>query len=413
MRVLSLSHPTQHINGTILLPSSKSISNRVLILKQIVDSGIELLNLSDADDTVLMQLALSKKHGTVNLKNAGTCMRFLTAFFAATQDSEIILLCDERMEKRPIKELVNVLRQLGAEIEYINKEGFPPLKIKGKQLNGGQIQISASASSQFVSALMMIAPRCKTDLTIELTGAIASQPYIDMTASLMNQFGISTTFRNNIIRISTSNIKRQTSNIFVESDWSAASYWYAMVALSAEAEILLPDLSLESLQGDSRICSYMEFFGVQTISQTSGVLLKKQPSPPTKPAEMNLVNEPDLAPTLAVIAAATHTPIVLTGLQNLAIKESNRLLALETELNKFGFRAKAINNSLQIHGTYTPVAGTPVVHTYGDHRMAMAFTPLALLFDQIIIQDPGVTEKSYPHFWKDIQSVGFSISHTG
>lgn len=416
MRVLALSHISKIISGSIALPSSKSISNRALILNKVTGSSVNLQNLSEADDTVLMQQALAKGEGEIYLKNAGTCMRFLTAYFAATENSNVTLLCDERMEKRPIKELVDVLKQLGADIQYLKQEGFPPLHINGTQLNGGIVQMSAKASSQFVSALMMIAPLCKTDLIIELTGDITSEPYIEMTLAMMDNLGINIIRENSKFEIS--NLKSQVSNlksqISIESDWSAASYWYEMVALSKDAELFLPGLTKQSLQGDSKIADYMAFFGVQTGDQNGGVLLKKQALPQTIPAEINLVHEPDLAPAIAVTAAATNTQVTLTGLQNLVIKESNRLNALETELNKCGFHTKATRDTLIIHPSPNPKSQIPnlksQILTYGDHRMAMAFAPLALIFDQIAIENPDVVEKSYPHYWEDLSNSGFDLN---
>jgi 3-phosphoshikimate 1-carboxyvinyltransferase len=430
MRVISLSHPTNMITGSINLPTSKSISNRALILKHVLGTEIELLNLSEADDTKLMQEALQQKSGTIHLKNAGTCMRFLTAYFAAQEGNEVTLLCDERMQKRPIDELVNALLQMGAEIEYVNTEGFPPLRIKGKKLNGGTINISASASSQFVSALMMIAPLCQSDLSIELTGQITSQPYIEMTMRMMEALGITVlkhdstfdirTLKNN----PTSQISTHKSQI--EPDWSAASYWYELAALSEDAELFLPNLSLNSLQGDCVIAEYMELFGVETIERENGIVVRKgRQSAVGSPQfpdgvlnNINLVNCPDLAPTLAVCAAATKTPMQLVGLQNLSIKESNRLKALQTELTKLGFDVVATDETLILNGAeqnIQPQASqlsnhTSQISTYTDHRMAMAFAPLALLFDSIAIENPEVVEKSYPQFWADLKQVGFILT---
>jgi 3-phosphoshikimate 1-carboxyvinyltransferase len=439
---VTLSHPTKKFKGTVKLPASKSISNRALILKQVLGSSINLHKHSEADDTVLMQQALAQGNGTIHLKNAGTCMRFLTAYFAATANAEVVLQCDERMKKRPIDELVMSLQQLGADIQYLEQPGFPPLVIKGKKLSGGIVQISATASSQFVSALLMIAPLCKNDLTIELKGAITSKPYMDMTVKLMQQFGISITFENQKfeIRNPTNNIPVTSNNPYpishtsilnsqfaIEPDWSAAGYWYELVALSENAEITLPHLSPDSLQGDRVIAEYMELFGVQTTEVENGLVIKKSPQFIKKEAHtLDLVNCPDLAPTLAVTAAATNTALSLTGLQNLAIKESNRLAALKTELSKAGFMVNATADALEIlpqeHERFLRLStqlthhnGSPFpspITTYNDHRMAMAFAPLSLIFNGISIENPGVVHKSYPHFWDDMQQVGFVLSHT-
>ncbi len=467
MSFIKLSHPTKIIKGTIELPASKSISNRALVLKHVLHSDLNIQNLSTADDTHIMQEALQQGNGTMNVKNAGTCMRFLTAYFAAKPNCDVTLLCDERMEKRPVSELVDSLKQLGADITYLKEAGFPPINIKGKELNGGSIQLSASASSQFVSAMMMIAPLCKTDLTIELTGEVTSQPYIEMTAEMMRIFGIEIVIVDYkiIVRKSrqlahhnhlhshtrlryepqTTNHKPQTTNfqsptaqtldhkphIIIESDWSAASYWYELVALSKDAEITLPHLSLNSLQGDRVIAEYMKQFGVETIVVDDGIVIKKSPQsidhnpqltsdsqefiePKTsniKPQTLNLTHFPDLTPTLASTAAAQNADIILTGLQNLVIKESNRLAAIEKELSKLGFDITATENTLAINPKQTVNSNqqTTNIQTYSDHRMAMAFAPLALVFDDLIIEHPEVVEKSYPHFWEDLRQIGFVI----
>lgn len=464
MTSVTVSHPDAILHGTIRLPSSKSMSNRALILQHVSDVPFILENISTADDTVIMQQALQQHNGTIHLKNAGTCMRFLTACFAATENTSVTLLCDERMELRPIRELVDALRQLGADVTYINKEGFPPLSIKGKKLNGGTISVSASSSSQYVSALMMIAPLCENGLTIQLTGNITSLPYIEMTARMMKKFGWKVLInrehdfsieipgqiqkfeiRNSKSEIS--NLKSQISNFLVEADWSAASYWYEMAALSNACNILLEGLQLNSLQGDAVIHEYMELFGVVTVEEENGVRLTKEirnspdsyrddirkkyetenqksEIPHLKSHILNLTSFPDLAPALAVTAAALNIPVGLTGLQNLVIKESNRLEALQTELTKSGFSVTNTDDELEvrespkseIRSTKSEKIHTSQIlnlkshiSTYSDHRMAMAFAPLALVFGEVTIEHPEVVEKSYPHFWEDLKLVGFQL----
>lgn len=459
MTTVTVSHPTSVLRGTIHLPSSKSISNRALILQQVGNIPISLHNLSTADDTLLMQQALNQHQGTIQLKNAGTCMRFLTAYFAATPNSEVTLLCDKRMEQRPIHELVTVLKELGADINYLNNEGFPPLQISGKKLQGGTISISASASSQHVSALMMIAPMCENGLTLQLTGAVTSFPYIKMTAQLMEQFGWNVSIReegNVTIIISgeigkseiqnskfeTRNIKSEIlhpkSEITIEPDWSAASYWYEMAALSKECDILLEGLSLNSLQGDAVIAEYMELFGVYTEEEPNGIRLTKKVRNSKSEIRKNLEIQhlksqilyltpfPDLTPTLAVTAAALNMPITLSGLQNLRIKESDRLEALRAELTILGFDVTITDDELEVRKSPQLAAHGPQhddlqhltsnisspksqISTYSDHRMAMAFAPLALLFHSVTIEHPEVVEKSYPHFWEDLRAVGFEL----
>ncbi|MEI6594284.1 MAG: 3-phosphoshikimate 1-carboxyvinyltransferase [Bacteroidota bacterium] len=424
MRTVRVTHPTKKVAATIQLPSSKSISNRVLILQAISGNNIALENISTADDTLIMQSALFQKTGIIDVKNAGTCMRFLTAYFASI-NCEVELQCDERMKLRPIKILVNALRDLGADISYLQEEGFPPLKIKGKQLDGGNIKMNASVSSQFISALMLVAPIFKNGLEIELTEEISSRSYIEMTANLINRFGFDCSFIKNKITIQHQPINQSTKQpitFSIEQDWSSAAFWYEIVALSEDAEILLKDLSLKSLQGDCIISEYMKVFGVETIETDEGIVLKKFNHGDTEQQRhksthqpinqsTNLSNTLDLAPTLTVTAAAKNIETELSGLKNLKIKESNRLQSLETELKKCNFNIVAKDDSLIIHSTSNTKLQTSnsKLQTYNDHRLAMSFAPLALLFDDVMIENPDVVEKSYPHFWEDLKLAGFEL----
>jgi 3-phosphoshikimate 1-carboxyvinyltransferase len=432
-----ISHPTRIFKGAIRLPASKSISNRALILKALSKSSLELHNLSTADDTVIMQQALQQHGGEIYVKNAGTCMRFLTAYFASQEGIEVTLTCDPRMEQRPIHMLVDALRELGAAIEYLKNEGFPPLRIKGKKLRGGEIKIDAGISSQFISALMMIAPACENDLTLELTGTISSKPYIDMTAQMMQQFGYNVQLNYPSIHITQllNQPITQLLNYTIEPDWSAASYWYEMVALSEEAEVLLEGLSLESLQGDCVVDSIMKSFGVISEDVELGILVGKEREKREREEEkeekekeelsfgkflnhkgtkstkgFDLGDSLDLAPALVVVAAGLNVEVSFTGLQNLVIKESDRLLALRSELNKCGFLIDHTNSSLSISSLQSEIPDPKSeILTYGDHRMAMAFAALALRFENITITDPEVVEKSYPHFWDDLHKMGFNL----
>jgi len=414
MRTVRVTHPTKKVAATIQLPSSKSISNRVLILQAISGNNIALENISTADDTLIMQSALFQKTGIIDVKNAGTCMRFLTAYFASI-NCEVELQCDERMKLRPIKILVDALRDLGADISYLQEEGFPPLKIKGKQLDGGNIKMNASVSSQFISALMLVAPIFKNGLEIELTEEISSRSYIEMTANLMTSLGFDCTFINNKITINNQTYKQsnnQNLTYQIEQDWSSAAFWYEIVALSEDAEILLKDLSLKSLQGDCIISEYMKVFGVETIETDEGILLKKIKSSNHQIIKsFNLLNTLDLAPTIAVTAAAKNIETELSGLKNLKIKESDRLKSLETELKKCNFNIVAKDDSLYIKQNsinYQP-STISLFQTYNDHRLAMSLAPLALLFDDVMIENPDVVEKSYPHFWEDLKLAGFEL----
>ena len=414
MRTVHVTHPTKKVAATIQLPSSKSISNRVLILHAISGNNIALENISTADDTLIMQSAVFQKTGIIDVKNAGTCMRFLTAYFASI-NCEVELQCDERMKLRPIKILVDALRDLGADISYLQEVGFPPLKIKGKQLDGGNIKMNASVSSQFISALMLVAPIFKNGLEIELTEEISSKSYIEMTANLMNQFGFDCSFIKNKITIQHQPINQSTKQpitFSIEQDWSSAAFWYEIVALSEDAEILLKDLSLKSLQGDCIISEYMKFFGIETIETDEGVLLRKIKSSNHQIIKsFNLLNTLDLAPTIAVTAAAKNIETELSGLKNLKIKESDRLQSLETELKKCNFNIVAKDDSLYIKQNainYQP-STISLFQTYNDHRLAMSLAPLALLFDDVMIENPDVVEKSYPHFWEDLKLAGFEL----
>jgi len=417
MKTVHITHPTKKVNVTIQLPSSKSISNRVLII-QALYKNIELKNLSTADDTIIMQNALPQKKGKINVKNAGTCMRFLTAYFAST-NCEIELHGDERMKQRPIKILVDALKELGADITYINEEGFPPLKIKGKQLDGGKIKLNASVSSQFITALMLVAPTFHHGLEIELTDEISSKSYIEMTSKLMIHFGFECSFINNKILIPNTQINKSTNRQYlyqIEADWSSASYWYEIAALCSDAEILLKNLSLKSLQGDCMISEYMKYFGVKTIENDDGVLLKKVKKTETQSnsslnQSINLLSTPDLAPTLVVTSAVKNIPIEIFGLKNLKIKESDRLSALEIELKKCGFNIEANNDSLIIKQNLInhQLSAIKKIQTYNDHRIAMSLAPLALIFDEVIIENPDTIEKSYPNFWNDLKSARFVL----
>ncbi len=413
MSSLRVTHPSKKVHASINLPSSKSISNRALILQSLFENYVELHNLSTADDTAIMQNALVNKSNIINVKNAGTCMRFLTAYFACKK-GEVELHGEERMYQRPIKILVEALQQLGADISYLGEEGFPPLKINGKQLDGGKITVDASMSSQYITSLMLVAPTFKNGLTIHLAGENNSYSYINMTAELMKLFGFEIMFNNQTIHIPQhfATSRPYPFKYAIETDWSAASYWYEIAALSDECEILLNGLSLKSLQGDAIIAEYIKAFDVETIVTEKGIVLQKNNHQIIELSnQLHLSNTPDLAPTLAVIAAAKNIDMKLLGLQNLNIKESDRLTALETELKKCGFTISiAENNSSLLTHQHSPIiAHSSLIKTYNDHRMAMAFAPLCLLFDDIEIENPEVVKKSYPRFWDDLKLAGFEF----
>lgn len=390
------------------------------MIKALSGLDIKISNLSDAKDTqTLLQLLSGKKLSTFDVGHAGTAMRFLTAYLAI-KEGEFVLTGSERMQQRPIKILVDALRILGAEIEYLNNEGFPPLKIKGKKLLGGEITVDGSVSSQYISALMLVAPYMENGLKINFEGQLTSKPYLEMTLEIMKYFGAELTWaasrirRNDAIEVKAG--RYVAKDFYVEADWSAASYWYSMVALSNKADITLQGLQKESLQGDVVVAKIYENFGVKTEFIENGIRLTKNSSPIThhSPLFLDFTNCPDLAQTVAVTCAALNVAAKLTGLSTLRIKETDRIVALQNELNKLGYNAEVENDDLIIKGyasnlRHSCESRNLSVKTYNDHRMAMAFVPLALLYP-IVIENPDVVIKSYPYFWEDLKSVGFSVS---
>lgn len=390
------------------LPASKSISNRLLIINALSGNTIEISNLSEANDTVVLQRVLSdintsQPPSEINCEDAGTVMRFLTAFFSI-QQGKWLLKGTERMHQRPIAILVDKLKELGADIEYKEKEGYPPLLITGKKLNGGKLSVDATISSQYISALMLVAPYLQHGLQIELKGNVASQPYIEMTAALMLKSGVEVGFKKNTISVPQAGYR--SGKIEVENDWSAASYWYALAAISNYG-IKLHGLQHNSTQGDSIVVKLMEEFGVKTTYNSSGVLLTKA-TERTKYFEYNFSQCPDLAPTFVCLCAAMGIPAKFSGMESLAIKESDRTAALATELNKLGvvFIQKQKYWEL-VPGKNTLNLLEPVaLDTYGDHRLAMAFSVFKLQhFSKVTINNTEVVKKSYPTFWQEFEKL--------
>jgi 3-phosphoshikimate 1-carboxyvinyltransferase len=386
------------------LPASKSISNRALIINALSGSNSVLQNLSDANDTQLMLKLVNSGEQIIDVEDAGTTMRFLTAFFTITGKDKIVT-GTHRMKERPIGILVDALRTLGGEVSYLEVEGFPPIRTTGFQgQKKDSLDIRGDVSSQYISALMMIAPVLPKGLQIRLTGKIGSRPYIEMTASLMRQFGASVNFTGDTIKVDPKPYKASTWT--VESDWSAVSYWFAFAALADKAEIYLPRLHAESLQGDSVIAGIMENLGVKSVSENG--LLKLTKTSIKKEIHQDFTHCPDLAQTVAVVCAAKGIRGVFTGLESLRIKETDRIAALQNELAKIG--GSLIEEGPQ--WTVIPSEKLPAsasFETYKDHRMAMAFAPLATLME-VEIDNPDVVRKSYPKFWKDMESFGFVIT---
>ena len=394
--------PSENIKINIC--GSKSESNRLLIL-QAQFPNISIENLSDSDDTAVLQKGLKISKGTVDVHHAGTAMRFLTAYFAATEGTEVLLTGSQRMQQRPIGILVEALKSLGADIEYAQNEGFPPLRIIGKKLLKNEVRIKADVSSQYISALMLIAPALPKGLKISLQGKTTSVPYIEMTLQLLRNIGISGDFEKNVISISAAETIHDNLMI-VESDWSSASYFYSLVALSDDLQITLGSFFEESLQGDAALAQIYETLGVQTyfnISEKTISLSKKNSQLPDS-LLLDLANTPDLAQTIAVSCFGLGIGCRLTGLHTLKIKETDRLSALKIELEKLGASVQIDESSLNLEKSFhlNPEVS---IETYQDHRMAMAFAPLALK-TELTINNAEVVSKSYPNFWSDLKIAG-------
>ncbi|WP_373055484.1 3-phosphoshikimate 1-carboxyvinyltransferase [Zunongwangia sp. H14] len=400
-----ISHNKSRISGELQITGSKSESNRLLILKALY-SSLSVNNLSNSDDTQVMQKALSTKEEIVDIHHAGTAMRFLAAYFASCEEREVVLTGSKRMKERPVKLLVDALRSLGAEIFYEENEGFPPLRIKGKKLEKNKVRVQANISSQYVSALMLIAPSLPDGLEITLDGQITSAPYISMTLEILQNAGVKGEFKNNRIKIQPEkDLPSKTINI--ESDWSSASYFYSIAAICEEAEIKLSNYRKTSLQGDSCLARIYKNFGVTTEYLQDSIILHKKPCKKPKSISENLQNSPDIAQTIAVTCLALGIGCQLGGLHTLKIKETDRLVALKTEMEKFGARVDITQDSLRLFPV-KELAKDVSVETYNDHRMAMAFAPLALKTG-FRINDAAVVSKSYPSFWGDLEKLKFSV----
>ena len=398
---------SKQINATITLPSSKSISNRVLLIHALAKGKCPLRNLSECDDTQVLIHALQSDSLTLDIQAAGTAMRFLTAYLAITPGTKV-LTGTERMQQRPIRVLVDALRSLGAQINYLGEEGFPPLKITGNKLHRSEIELPGNISSQYISALLMIAPMLPQGLHIKLTSEIISRPYIDLTLQLMTQFGAKASWTGaSELRVEPK--PYQEVDFEVESDWSAASYWYEMIALTSDGQVTLPHLFEQSIQGDRRVAQLFESLGVKTTYQKDAVTLSRMERT-TKQLEIDFVNQPDLAQTFVVTCCLLHLPFHFTGLQSLKIKETDRLLALTQELLKLGYVLHQEDDSILWWNGERCTPADQAIDTYQDHRMAMAFAPACLVLGDIEINHPEVVSKSYPSFWKDLEAAGFTMN---
>ncbi len=396
----------KQIQKSIKVTGSKSETNRSLLL-QALFPNIKIENLSNSDDGEVMQKGLATTSGEVDIHHAGTAMRFLTAYFASQEGKNVVLTGSSRMKERPIKVLVDALRVLGADIEYVGNEGCPPLKINGKILAGGKVSLPADISSQYISALLLIAPSLEKGLELNLIGKITSVPYIKMTLALLEQIGISTFFEGNTIKVAPKKAVDATT-LVVESDWSSASYFYSIVALSeVGSSVQLSAYKENSLQGDSVLAELYKDFGVETTFQENQITIEKKNQVELSLVNYDLSNAPDIAQTISVTCLGLGMGCHLTGLHTLPIKETDRLAALRTELTKLGAKVEIDDKSLTMEAAGNIRSGM-AIDTYNDHRMAMAFAPLGLR-TELIINDAGVVSKSYPDFWKDLKTLGFKI----
>lgn len=415
-------------SATVALPSSKSISNRLLVMDALEGGHGHIGNLARCDDTEAMVMALTlgqvmevpdDSTRYVDARLGGTAARFLTAYYAGLEGSRVVLDGEPRLRQRPISVLVEALRLCGAEISYAtppeggtNKSGLP-LFIEGRKLKGGVVEMDGSVSSQFISAMMMVAPYMEQGLELQLSGNVVSKPYINMTASLMSRFGVKANveFAEQHSRISIPQGAYIPIETTVESDWSAASYWYEMAALAPSMQLELRGLQPGSLQGDSRVAAYFRAFGVETEFSPGGVLLSHRSSIHREMLSLDLSGQPDLAQTIVVTACLSDMPFRISGLETLLVKETDRIAALKREMQKLGYPlAYSEKGLLEWDGSRTEAEPHPAIATYGDHRMAMAFAPAALRFPGLVIEHPEVVGKSYPDFWKHLANVGFVIT---
>ncbi len=408
----------RHVDTRIQLPASKSISNRALIIHALTGGNITPANLSDCDDTEVIIRALAHRPEVIDIKAAGTAMRFMTAYLSVTE-GEHTITGTERMKHRPIGVLVDALRYLGAEIEYAGEKGFPPLRIRGRQLEGGRLEIPGNVSSQYISALLMIAPVLTKGLEMKLTGGIVSRPYIDLTLHLMHQFGVSAEWTD----IDSITVKPQPYRqrpYTIENDWTAASYWYEVLALTDElgSKVVLPGMMDGSRQGDSAVRYIFSLLGIKTAfadreaDRLTDATLTRH-SRMLNRMDYDFTNQPDLAQTLIATCPVLGIPFHFTGLGSLRIKETDRIEAMKTEMEKLGYILHADSGTeLSWEGDRCEPAAQPVIDTYEDHRMAMSFAPLAIRLGRIGINHPEVVSKSYPHYWNDLRKAGFHIVQT-
>lgn len=406
MKLHLFAPPTNHITANIEITGSKSESNRSLLLRALYPD-IKIENLSNSDDAEVMEKGLKINNGVVDIHHAGTAMRFLTGYFASQEGKDVTLTGSQRMTERPVHVLVEALRSLGADIAYEKNEGYPPIRIHGKKLVESKVSLPAHISSQYISSLLLIAPSLENGLELELTGKITSVPYIKMTLGLLSQIGIPNTFEGNGIKIHPKTRVAPTV-LTVESDWSSASYYYSIVALcDIGSQITLSSYKKDSLQGDSVLVEVYQKLGVNTIFEADKIIIQKTDSLQLSTLNLELSNAPDMAQTIAVTCFGLGIGCHLTGLHTLKIKETDRLEALHTELTKLGADISVTDVSLTLRPSAI-IKKNVTIDTYNDHRMAMAFAPLALK-TALLIDDAEVVSKSYPDFWIDLKKLRLNI----
>ncbi|SDI37816.1 3-phosphoshikimate 1-carboxyvinyltransferase [Winogradskyella thalassocola] len=405
---ISIQKSKLHNQQKVQITGSKSESNRLLLLQALYPQ-ISINNVSNSDDSVLMQKALVSEEKLIDIHHAGTAMRFLTAYFSIQSGRETVITGSPRMKERPIKILVDALKMLGAEITYLENDGFPPLRIIGKELTEHKVTLEANVSSQYISALLLIASKLENGLELTLKGKITSVPYINMTLSLLNSIGIETSFVENTISVKPNAANLEPQSLTVESDWSSASYFYGLIALSdVDTEITIGAYKNKSLQGDSVLADIYEKFGVTTTFEDDSITLRKSSNIDIKSIiELDLKNAPDIAQTIAVTAFGLGLKCSMIGLHTLKIKETDRLVALKIELEKLGAEVHITDLSLHLEPSKT-INSNVAIATYNDHRMAMAFAPLGLKVP-IVIENADVVSKSYPQFWEDFKAIGFNL----
>lgn len=401
----SLSHPNAIIKGEINLPSSKSLSNRALIIRALNSENFKIHNLSEANDTILLKNALNTKNGEINVEDAGTAFRFLTSYLSVTKGS-FILTGSNRMKQRPIGDLVDALRKLGAKIEYLENENKPPLKITGSEIEGGKVSVKGSTSSQFISSLLMIAPTLKNGLHLTIENEIVSKPYIEMTLKMLQFFSIDYKWENNVIEIKKQ--KFEARDLTIESDWSAVGFWFEIISVCRKGKVKLNGLLQNSWQGDKQTPNFFNDLNISSYFENKSLVVERTEKKIGESVTTDLIDLPDLSLSLICSYAFNNKTYKFTGLQTLKNKESDRLHCLATELKKYGVICSLSQSTLIIE-SFNRKNDNLNFKTYNDHRIAMALAPLALK-EKIIIRDVGVVKKSYPNFWNDLRSVGFIIN---